>query len=79
VKKYHPDTATNDSDLDKFHLLDQAYKELQMLFASQAKAEQDCEGEYGLYYKTTTTSKDSCNASFRKCLCAQRWEIDCKI
>jgi len=51
VKKYHPDTATNDSDLDKFHLIDQAYKELQMLFASQAKAEQDCEGEYGLYYK----------------------------
>ena len=53
VKKYHPDTASNDKDksFEHFHLIDQAYKELQNLFASQAKAEEDCEGEYGLYYK----------------------------
>lgn len=53
VKKYHPDTARNaaDSSYDKFYQIDEAYKELQKLFAVQAQEEKDCEGEYGLYYK----------------------------
>ena len=52
VKKYHPDAINvADENLEKFHSIDKAYKELQKFFALQAKQEEDCEGEYGIYYK----------------------------
>ena len=63
VKRYHPDavssreTPFDEKSLEKFHLIDEAYKDLQKLFASQAKSEEDCEGEYGLYYKVRLSLK----------------------
>ena len=52
VKKYHPDTAKNgEQNLEKFHSIDQAYKDLQKFFAQKEREDQECEGEYGLYYE----------------------------
>ena len=52
VKKYHPDTAKNgEQNLEKFHSIDQAYKDLQNFFAQKEREDQECEGEYGLYYQ----------------------------
>ena len=52
VKKYHPDTAKDgEQNLEKFQMVDQAYKDLQKWFVQQEKEERDSEGEYGLYYK----------------------------
>ena len=52
VKKYHPDTARNGEDnIEKFHLIDEAYKELQKFFAEKDREDRECEGEYGLYYQ----------------------------
>merc|ERR1719322_2218806 len=55
VKKYHPDTARNGEDnIEKFHLIDEAYKELQKFFAEKDSEDRECEGEYGLYYQEKT-------------------------
>ena len=52
VKKYHPDTAKQEEQsLERFHQIDQAYKDLQKLFIQLDQEERDCEGEYGLYYQ----------------------------
>ena len=52
VKKYHPDTARNGEDnIEKFHLIDEAYKDLQKFFAEKNREDRECEGEYGLYYQ----------------------------
>ena len=52
VKRYHPDTAKQEEqDLERFHQIDQAYKDLQKLFIQLDQEERDCEGEYGLYYQ----------------------------
>ena len=52
VKKYHPDTAKEgEQNLEKFHSIDQAYKDLQKFFAQKEKEDRDSEGEYGLYYQ----------------------------
>ena len=52
VKKYHPDTARNGEDnIEKFHLIDKAYKELQKFFAEKDRDDRECEVEYGLYYQ----------------------------
>ena len=52
VKRYHPDTAKQEEQsLERFHQIDQAYKDLQKLFIQLDQEERDCEGEYGLYYQ----------------------------
>ena len=52
MKRYHPDTAKQEEqDLERFHQIDQAYKDLQKLFIQLDQEERDCEGEYGLYYQ----------------------------
>ena len=52
VKRYHPDTAKQEEQsLERFHQIDQAYKDLQKLFIQLDQDERDCEGEYGLYYQ----------------------------
>ena len=51
AKKHHPDTAKNTEDMDVFQKIDQAYKALMEKFAEDKRKDENCAGEYGLYYE----------------------------
>ena len=57
VKLHHPDTIDEDLEglefhkkIAKFHNIDRAYQELMQKFAEEKRKDEQCVGEYGLYY-----------------------------
>ena len=57
AKIHHPDTIDEDPEgleyqkkISKFYNIDRAYKELMQKFAEEKRKEEQCVGEYGLYY-----------------------------
>ena len=49
AKIHHPDSGQAAS-VKRFHRIDQAYRELMKKFAEDKRKEEECVGEYGLYY-----------------------------
>ena len=49
AKIHHPDSGQAAS-VKRFHRIDQAYRELTKKFAEDKRKEEECVGEYGLYY-----------------------------
>ena len=49
AKIHHPDSGQAAS-VKRFHRIDQAYRELTKKFAEEKRKEEECVGEYGLYY-----------------------------
>ncbi|KAK9501902.1 hypothetical protein O3M35_012538 [Rhynocoris fuscipes] len=50
VKRYHPDSKSEEADANKFLEIESAYRNLQDKFARERFNKNDCEGEYGLYH-----------------------------
>ncbi|XP_014254316.1 dnaJ homolog subfamily C member 28 [Cimex lectularius] len=51
VKRYHPDSKSPEADPIKFQQIETAYRTLQDHYARKRFNKDECEGEYGLYYK----------------------------